>query len=40
VQGSELDAIEQEMAAELERMRANGLAAPFPTGIEAREFKD
>jgi TPP-dependent pyruvate/acetoin dehydrogenase alpha subunit len=40
VQGSELDAIEQEMAAELERMRASGLAAPFPTGIEAREFKD
>jgi TPP-dependent pyruvate/acetoin dehydrogenase alpha subunit len=36
----ELDAIEQEMAAELERMRASGLAAPFPTGIEAREFKD
>jgi TPP-dependent pyruvate/acetoin dehydrogenase alpha subunit len=40
VQGSELDAIEQEMAAELERMRASGIAAPFPTGIEAREFKD
>jgi TPP-dependent pyruvate/acetoin dehydrogenase alpha subunit len=40
VEGSELDAIEQDMSAELERMRASGLAAPFPTELEAREFKD
>jgi acetoin:2,6-dichlorophenolindophenol oxidoreductase subunit alpha len=37
---AELDEIEQEMSAQLERMRANGLAAPFPTELTAREFKD
>jgi acetoin:2,6-dichlorophenolindophenol oxidoreductase subunit alpha len=37
---AELDEIEQEMSARLERMRANGLAAPFPTELTAREFKD
>jgi acetoin:2,6-dichlorophenolindophenol oxidoreductase subunit alpha len=35
-----LDAIEQALAAELERMRENGLAAPFPTELTAREFGD
>jgi TPP-dependent pyruvate/acetoin dehydrogenase alpha subunit len=40
VAASELDRLEQEMSAELDRMRASGLAAPFPTGLETREFKD
>ena len=40
VDAAELDEIEQEMAAQLERMRADGLAAPFPTELTAREFKD
>ena len=35
-----LDALEQEMSAELERMRESGLAAPFPTELTAREFGD
>jgi TPP-dependent pyruvate/acetoin dehydrogenase alpha subunit len=35
-----LDALEQELAADLERMRENGLAAPFPTELTAREFGD
>lgn len=35
-----LDALEQEVTEELERMRESGLAAPFPTGLTAREFKD
>ena len=37
---AELDEIEQEMSAQLERMRADGLAAPFPTELTASEFKD
>jgi TPP-dependent pyruvate/acetoin dehydrogenase alpha subunit len=37
---SELDGIEREMTERLERMRADGLAAPFPTELTAREFKD
>jgi len=37
---AELDEIEQETSERLERMRADGLAAPFPTGLTAREFKD
>ena len=40
VAAPELVALEQDMAAELERMRASGLAAPFPTELETREFKD
>jgi TPP-dependent pyruvate/acetoin dehydrogenase alpha subunit len=40
VDGSALDATEREMAERLERMRADGLAAPFPTELTAREFKD
>jgi TPP-dependent pyruvate/acetoin dehydrogenase alpha subunit len=39
-EASELDGIEREMAERLERMRADGLAAPFPTELTAREFKD
>jgi TPP-dependent pyruvate/acetoin dehydrogenase alpha subunit len=40
VAAAELDDVEQESAAELERMRANGLDAPFPTELTARQFKD
>jgi acetoin:2,6-dichlorophenolindophenol oxidoreductase subunit alpha len=40
VEPTSLDGIEGEMADELERMRERGLAAPFPTGLAAREFKD
>ena len=40
VHADELDEIEREMAAQLERMRESGLAAPFPTELTAREFKD
>jgi len=35
-----LDALEQDVTEELGRMRESGLAAPFPTGLTAREFKD
>jgi TPP-dependent pyruvate/acetoin dehydrogenase alpha subunit len=38
--GAELDRIERETTAQLEQMRASGLAAPFPTELTAREFKD
>jgi acetoin:2,6-dichlorophenolindophenol oxidoreductase subunit alpha len=40
VDAGELDEIERELTERLERMRADGLAAPFPTGLTAREFKD
>ena len=40
IEAAELDEIEQQMAADLERMRESGLAAPFPTELTAREFKD
>jgi len=40
VDAPELDEIEREMSERLERMRADGLAAPFPTELTAREFKD
>ena len=40
VDPGELDRIEQEMSAEMTRMRETGLAAPFPTRLSAREFKD
>jgi TPP-dependent pyruvate/acetoin dehydrogenase alpha subunit len=40
VAASELDAIEHEVAGELEQMRERGLAAPFPSGLSASEFKD
>ena len=35
-----LDELEREVGEELERMRARGLAAPFPAGLDATEFKD
>jgi TPP-dependent pyruvate/acetoin dehydrogenase alpha subunit len=40
VESGQLDEVEQEVGAELERMRERGLAAPFPTELTAREFKD
>lgn len=40
VDASRLDALEQELNDELERMREQGLAAPFPSELTAREFKD
>jgi TPP-dependent pyruvate/acetoin dehydrogenase alpha subunit len=35
-----LDELEHDVTEELERMRERALAAPFPTELEAREFKD
>jgi TPP-dependent pyruvate/acetoin dehydrogenase alpha subunit len=35
-----LDEIEHDVQSELDRMRERGLAAPFPTELRAREFKD
>jgi len=35
-----LDALEQDVTEELGRMRESGLAAPFPTELLAREFKE
>ena len=35
-----LDGLEREVTEELDRMRDRGLAAPFPTGLTASEFKD
>jgi TPP-dependent pyruvate/acetoin dehydrogenase alpha subunit len=40
VEAGSLDDVEQSVAEELERMRERGLAAPFPTGLTTREFKD
>jgi len=40
IAASALDEIEQEMNDELERMRERGLAAPFPSDLRAREFKE
>lgn len=40
VDAVDLDDIEHEMSAQMERMRESGLAAPFPTELVAREFKD
>jgi acetoin:2,6-dichlorophenolindophenol oxidoreductase subunit alpha len=40
VDAGDLDEIEHEMSTRLERMRESGLAAPFPTELTAREFKD
>jgi TPP-dependent pyruvate/acetoin dehydrogenase alpha subunit len=37
---TELDAIEQEVAEELEQMRERGLAAPFPPALQTSEFKE
>ena len=35
-----LDDVEREVSEELDRMRERGLAAPFPTAIDASEFKE
>jgi TPP-dependent pyruvate/acetoin dehydrogenase alpha subunit len=40
VETARLDGLEHEVTHELERMRERGLAAPFPTELNAREFKD
>jgi acetoin:2,6-dichlorophenolindophenol oxidoreductase subunit alpha len=40
VEAARLDELEKEMADELERMREQGLAAPFPSELRASEFKD
>ena len=39
VDAARLDEIEHELEENLERMRENALAAPFPTALPAREFK-
>ena len=40
VEAARLDGVEKEIADELERMREQGLAAPFPSELRASEFKD
>jgi acetoin:2,6-dichlorophenolindophenol oxidoreductase subunit alpha len=40
VDAARLDALEREQTEELDRMREQGLAAPFPTQLTANEFKD
>jgi acetoin:2,6-dichlorophenolindophenol oxidoreductase subunit alpha len=40
VDAARLDEMEQELTEELERMRERGLAAPFPSELHSREFKD
>jgi TPP-dependent pyruvate/acetoin dehydrogenase alpha subunit len=40
VDEARLDETRREVADELERMRAQGLAAPWPSALAAREFKD
>jgi TPP-dependent pyruvate/acetoin dehydrogenase alpha subunit len=40
VEAARLDDLEQELRDEIQRMRERGLAAPFPTELTAREFKD
>ena len=40
VDSARLDELERDVTTELERMRESGLAAPFPTALTAREFKD
>jgi TPP-dependent pyruvate/acetoin dehydrogenase alpha subunit len=40
VASADLDELEREVSEELEQMRERGLAAPFPTELTAREFKD
>jgi acetoin:2,6-dichlorophenolindophenol oxidoreductase subunit alpha len=40
VDGERIDEVEVELSEELERMREQGLAAPFPSGLESPEFKD
>jgi len=40
VDATRLDDLEREQTGELDRMREQGLAAPFPTQLTANEFKD
>jgi TPP-dependent pyruvate/acetoin dehydrogenase alpha subunit len=40
VERTRLDEVERELDQELERMRERGLAAPFPSGLTATEFKE
>lgn len=40
VDAADLDEVEHETNTQLERMRERGLAAPFPTELTDREFKD
>jgi TPP-dependent pyruvate/acetoin dehydrogenase alpha subunit len=40
LEGTVLDRLEQDVADQLEQMRERGLAAPFPSGLVATEFKD
>jgi len=40
VDAARLDDLEREQTEELDRMREQGLAAPFPTALTPREFKD
>jgi TPP-dependent pyruvate/acetoin dehydrogenase alpha subunit len=40
VDEARLEETRRQVADELERMRAQGLAAPWPTGLQGREFKD
>jgi TPP-dependent pyruvate/acetoin dehydrogenase alpha subunit len=40
VEPARLDEAEQELNDELDRMRERGLAAPFPSGLTASEFKE
>jgi acetoin:2,6-dichlorophenolindophenol oxidoreductase subunit alpha len=40
VDAAQLDELERELGQELERMREQGLAAPFPSELSASEFKD
>ena len=40
VAAAELDEAERDTTRRLERMRADGLGAPFPTELSVREFKD
>ena len=40
VEPAQLDELERELGEALERMREQGLAAPFPSELSAREFKD
>jgi acetoin:2,6-dichlorophenolindophenol oxidoreductase subunit alpha len=40
VERARLDEVERELDQELERMRERGLAAPFPSGLTATEFKE
>ena len=40
VEAARLDGLKQEVDDQLERMREEGLAAPFPSDLKSREFKD